>query len=800
MSFQAGDVIGDYEVVGNLGAGGMGEVYKVRNTLSDRVEAMKVLLPQSVGSPEQAERFLREIRLQAALDHPNIAALRTALRHGDQFVMIVELVEGTSLQALLEQRPLTIPEAASYFAQALAGLEYAHSKGVIHRDIKPGNILLSRNGTVKLSDFGIARLAQSAGNDRKLTVSGTTMGSIYYMSPEQVTASSELDFRSDIYSLGITLYESVTGKRPFQADAEYAILSAHVNQAPVPPSELDPAIPPELDQVILKAMAKQPSDRFPSAAAFREALLKVPGASQQASTPQPLSTGEITPRETVVLPATPRPSGSRTATKGEMEMAYVLFMDIVGYSKLKMDQQSERIQSLVEIVRNTAAYQRAHQSNQIISLPTGDGMALVFFQNLMLPVQCAMEVARVLKSRPDMPLRMGVNTGPVYRIADINTNLNVAGGGINMAQRVMDCGDSGHILLSKRVADDLGELSDWAGHLTDLGECEVKHGVKVHLVNLFTGEVGNPELPAKVAKAKGVAVAEAPPPVEMSAAPQPAASHQPAAKRAAPSPSTSSQPVPAAVSSGSNRTLFVTVGALAAVLVIGFAAMQLFKGGASPVSNEAPASATPPAVNSATIAPTEPAPPSTPDAPASTTPPPPSTPVATTPPATPLPPGSGGPAPAAAVPAPSSQPASAASSAPASAPAPVPAAAASTPAPAPAPAAAPTPAPQPPQQAAAPAPPAANAADLALLQEQQERMIDVASRAAAVRSSFEAMEEQQRRSGLGMRRDMAAAAIRLKFLLEQSGAALSTRDAPGAKRNLDMAEQNLGQLERFLGR
>ena len=141
MSFKAGDVIGDYEVVGTLGVGGMGEVYRVRNTLSDRVEAMKVLLPQSAGSAEQGERFLREIRLQAALDHPNIAALRTALRHRDQLVMIVELVEGTSLQTLLEQRPLTVPEALSYTAQALAALDYAHGKGVIHRDIKPGNIL-----------------------------------------------------------------------------------------------------------------------------------------------------------------------------------------------------------------------------------------------------------------------------------------------------------------------------------------------------------------------------------------------------------------------------------------------------------------------------------------------------------------------------------------------------------------------------------------------------------------------------------------------------------------------------------
>ncbi|MBF8305047.1 MAG: Protein kinase protein [Acidobacteria bacterium] len=791
MSFKAGDVIGDYEVVGPLGAGGMGEVYKVRNTLSDRLEAMKVLLPQSVGSAEQAERFLREIRLQAALDHPNIAALRTALRHGDQLVMIVELVEGTSLEALLEQRPLAVPEAVSYFAQALAALDYAHGKGVIHRDIKPGNILLARNGIVKLSDFGIARLAR----DRKLTATGATLGSIYYMSPEQVTGSSELHFLSDIYSLGITLYESVTGKRPFQDGGEYAILSAHVNQTPAPPKELNSAIPTELNQIILKAMAKQPSDRFPTAAAFREALLKVPGVSHNAAL-QHLSTGEVAPRETRVLPATatPRPEGSRSAAKGDLEMAYVLFMDLVGYSKLPMDLQSDRIQDLVEIVRNTAAYGRAHENNQIISLPTGDGMALVFFQNLVAPVQCAIEVSRVLKTRPELELRMGVHTGPVYRIADINTNRNVAGGGINLAQRVMDCGDSGHILLSKAVAEVLGQLSEWSGHLTDLGECEVKHGVKVHLVNFYTGEVGNPQLPGKIAQSKSVSVMQSPSSVAQPVAPRPAA----------PPPVAAALPVPAAVSSGSNRNLFVAGGVLAAVLVIGFAAMQLY--------NRGPAPATQPDVNSATMGSTAPAEPATPVAPATSAappPPPPSDPVAVSPPVTPPPsgPGGPGPAPAAVVPAPRPSVAVAAprpAVAPASAPVANPAVASS---PAPAAAPAPTPAapppPQPAPQAAtpvAPAPQAARSADSALLQEQQERMVFLASRAAAVRNSFETMEEQQRRSGVGMRRDMAAAAIRLRYLLEQSSGALAAGDAAGAKRNLDLAERSLDQLERFLGR
>jgi hypothetical protein len=388
-----------------------------------------------------------------------------------------------------------------------------------------------------------------------------------------------------------------------------------------------------------------------------------------------------------------------------------------------MDLQSDRIQDLVEIVRNTAAYERAFQNNQIISLPTGDGMALVFFQNLVAPVQCAIEVSRVLKNRPELELRMGIHTGPVYRIADINTNRNVAGGGINLAQRVMDCGDGGHILLSKAVADVLGQLSEWSGHLTDLGECEVKHGVKVHLVNFYTGEAGNPEIPAKVAKAKGMAVAEELPPVAQPVAPPATASRPVASPPVASRPATASQSIPAVVSSGSNRTLVVAGGALAAVLVIGFAALQLFNRGTNEGSSEVPP--TPPAVNSATTAPTEPSSstPAAPGAPAAPTPPPPSAPVATVPPATPFP---SGPAPAAAIPTPRPQPVAAAPSAtPRPAPVAAPAAAASIPAPAPSAAAAPAPTPaaaQPPQQAAAPASalPASNAADSALLQEQQE--------------------------------------------------------------------------------
>jgi tetratricopeptide (TPR) repeat protein/class 3 adenylate cyclase len=179
-------------------------------------------------------------------------------------------------------------------------------------------------------------------------------------------------------------------------------------------------------------------------------------------------------------------------------MAHVLFLDIVAYSRLPMDQQQQVIQGLQEAVRGTSEFARAQAEDQLIRLPTGDGMALVFFRDPEAPVRCALELTKILRGNPDIKLRMGIHAGPVYRIADINANRNVAGGGINMAQRVMDCGDAGHILLSKTMADVLGELSSWAKYLRDLGEAQVKHGVRVHIYNLCTGEAGNAEIPQKL--------------------------------------------------------------------------------------------------------------------------------------------------------------------------------------------------------------------------------------------------------------------------------------------------------------
>jgi len=189
-------------------------------------------------------------------------------------------------------------------------------------------------------------------------------------------------------------------------------------------------------------------------------------------------------------------------TYSQLEIAHVLFMDIVSYSKLPIDQQSELLGQLNQVVRATEQFRAAEAAEKLVRLPTGDGMALAFFTSPDAPVRCALEVAEALKSRPKIKLRMGVDSGPVDLIMDVNDRPNVAGAGINMAQRVMDCGDAGHILLSKRVADDLAQYSKWQPHLQDLGEAEVKHGVKVSLVNFFTENLGNPAVPDKVQRAR----------------------------------------------------------------------------------------------------------------------------------------------------------------------------------------------------------------------------------------------------------------------------------------------------------
>lgn len=289
MSFQAGDIIADYEILEVLGQGGMGAVYRVRNRLSDRQEAMKQVLPHIASKPEAAERFLREIRIQASLQHPNIAALHTAMHIQQGIFMIMELIDGQSVEAMLRHGAMPLDQAIRIADDILSALMYAHARGIVHRDIKPANILITSRGMPKLTDFGIAR----ATDQGMITRSGMAIGSVHYMSPEQVM-SKATDERSDLYSLGVTLYEMLTGTRPFDGESEYTIMSAHLGRTPRSPSAIVSSIPSDISSVVLRSMAKTPEERFQTAAAFQTALRHaVLGGSETSEMPSPLDPAEV---------------------------------------------------------------------------------------------------------------------------------------------------------------------------------------------------------------------------------------------------------------------------------------------------------------------------------------------------------------------------------------------------------------------------------------------------------------------------------------------------------------------------
>ena len=185
-----------------------------------------------------------------------------------------------------------------------------------------------------------------------------------------------------------------------------------------------------------------------------------------------------------------------------LEVGHILFLDIVGFSRLLVDEQKELVQELNQIVRETYQFQAAEAEGKLTRLPTGDGMVLVFTNDPEAPVECALEISQKLQSRPQLKLRMGIHSGPVNPFADVNDQSNLAGAGINVAQRVVGCGDAGHILLSKHFAEDLEHYVQWRSHLHDIGRVEVKHGARISVVNFYTDQLGNSALPAPIRRAR----------------------------------------------------------------------------------------------------------------------------------------------------------------------------------------------------------------------------------------------------------------------------------------------------------
>jgi serine/threonine-protein kinase len=302
LPFEIGQTVSDYEILDVLGKGGMGRVYRVRNVISGRIEAMKVLLADFANEPEVGERFGSEIRTLARLDHPNIAKLLTAFRVENEVVMLLEFVEGFTLTDRAKQGLIPPPELQNYISQTLCALAYAHQNGVVHRDIKPSNIMVTPQGVVKLMDFGIAK-SQA---DNLETRAGITMGSVSYMSPEQVRGTA-VDARSDVYSMGIVLYELAVGRRPFESESTWAVLESQLNQMPAAPIEANPAISPALNDIILRALQKDPAQRFQSADEFRMHLDALRDGTQL-----PNTTLGYSPADGTVLRGSPDQPALRT--------------------------------------------------------------------------------------------------------------------------------------------------------------------------------------------------------------------------------------------------------------------------------------------------------------------------------------------------------------------------------------------------------------------------------------------------------------------------------------------------------
>jgi len=472
---------GRYLIERELGSGGFGTVFLARDTQLHNKAVVVKILRDLCDDGWARKKFVAECQALARINHPGVVQV---LDDGEtidhQPFLVMQFVDGVALRSAIGTSGMDLSRVARIVEQISQALTAAHEHGVVHRDLKPENVMLCDLGGGKempvLVDFGIATVSEPGHGEPQPT---RVAGSYSYMAPEQMSGTPSA--ASDIYSFGVIAYEMVTGVRPFKLSASDPPMQLWFQQkegVKAKPSSLRPELPAAAEMAILKALSFLAQDRHAHACEFGDALAAAlrPSASEVS-----------------------KPKFS-TASSGaqSVEMASVLFLDIVSYSMQPMERQSRLLTELQGIVRGTEDFKIANSCGNLISLPTGDGMAMVFFHDPIAPVRCAMEISEALKQNPALQLRMGVHSGPIYRHADIKDELNVLGGGINIAQRVMDCGDAGHILVSKSVADVLSQLSGWSENLHDLGECQVKHGVTVHLYNVYTNQNGNPALPAQL--------------------------------------------------------------------------------------------------------------------------------------------------------------------------------------------------------------------------------------------------------------------------------------------------------------
>jgi serine/threonine protein kinase len=507
-------MLSHYRIAAKIGTGGMGDLYLAEDARLWRKVALKVLPDSIAQDKDRLRRLEREARAVSSLNHPNILTIHEFGSVGATHFLAAEFVEGETLRSRLQSAPLSLEESVDIVMQTAQAISAAHEAGIIHRDINPENVMIRHDGIVKLLGFGSAKLIEGARLDANpesrqpgLTPSGLrpglTVGTVAYLSPEQVRGL-KVDLRTDIFSLGVVLYEMLMRRQPFAGETISHTISA-IRESEPPP--LAREVPHGLAGILKQMLAKRVETRYSSAAALLADLKKVAKLLEIEEQGQfaalPRRGGEAPTQsnrgQTHEHPAdiTGRLEQEDSSLRS-VHLAHVLFCDIVGYSLLPIDRQTRLMQTLQQIVGQTADYQRAQRKGQLVRLPAGDGMALAFLQDVTAPIRCACDIVRAVQAHGEIGLRIGIHSGPVYMSADINANRNVVGSGVNLAQRVMDCGNAGHILISRNVAEVLQEISHWRPLLHDLGAHEVKHGLRIHLFNLYSNEVGNPAIPTKV--------------------------------------------------------------------------------------------------------------------------------------------------------------------------------------------------------------------------------------------------------------------------------------------------------------
>lgn len=467
-----------YRIDNQLGVGGMGVVYRAYDTRLQREVALKVIAPHLIEQEQATDRFLREAQALAGLTHPNIVTVYDLLedKESGHVCIVMEILSGFSLRSLLpnDSRP-TFHDLATQLCKAL---EAAHSKGILHRDIKPENIFVCSDGTIKLMDFGLARILS-------FSATGSVMGTAGYMSPEQIQGRFQ-DARSDLYALGVVLYEYLLGEPPFIADNPGSLMMLHLSQEPTPLHERSPDIPEALSTIVMRLLKKDPLHRYASAKAVRNALDDM------------LLRMDVAARPPVTYEEPARVNYQESAVRERSpHIAHILFLTTPDFSDERDYQQLAIRERIQQAVLASNAYMSGGQ-NAVVNQQS-EGVAVLFYDDVIAPARCAVEVARALSQSQGLPIRMGLHSGLVQSQFDLTGRESLVGEGISTAVRIAELGDGGHILLSAQYALWLQQMEEWKPLTHPLLEGSGDQSQPTSIYSLHSKDYGNANRPRKMA-------------------------------------------------------------------------------------------------------------------------------------------------------------------------------------------------------------------------------------------------------------------------------------------------------------